>query len=163
MATPEISEFGNILLFIVGAILFVLLVLFVGKLIRPARPNAEKNATYESGEEAVGNAWAMFNPRFYIIALIFLLFEVELVFMFPWATVFGNKYWITITNGAWGKLAVIEMSFFIGILALGLAYVWKKGYLDWQQPNKIILTEATDFKKEMYQGINVKYASRVKK
>lgn len=162
MVTSEISEFGNILLFIVGGILFVMLVLLVGKMIRPARPNAEKNATYESGEEAVGNAWAMFNPRFYIIALIFLLFEVELVFMFPWATVFGNKEWILLTHGVWGKLAVIEMSFFIGILALGLAYVWKKGYLDWQQPNKIALTEATNFKKAMYQGINEKYATKEK-
>lgn len=159
MASPEISEFGVILLFIVVGILFVNLVLFVGKLLRPSRPNLEKNATYESGEEAVGNAWAMFNPRFYIIALIFLLFEVELVFLFPWATVFGKKEWIDATQGTWGIMAVVEMFFFVGILALGLAYVWKKGYLDWQQPSAPPLLPADDFKAEMYEAINRKYSN----
>ena len=157
MESQEISEFGIILIFIVVGILFVNLVLFVGKLIRPHRPNPEKNATYESGEEAVGNAWAMFNPRFYIIALIFLLFEVELVFMFPWATVFGNKELIDATGGSWGWIAVVEMFFFVGILALGLAYVWKKGYLNWQQATAPILTTAPDFKRHMYETINKKY------
>ncbi|MEM6830265.1 MAG: NADH-quinone oxidoreductase subunit A, partial [Bacteroidota bacterium] len=66
--------------------------------------------------------------------LIFLLFEAELVFIFPWATVFGDEEMMTQTNGSWGRLSLIETFIFIGILAVGLAYVWAKGMLDWVRP-----------------------------
>lgn len=158
MQHTEISEFGNILIFIIGGILFISLVLFVGRLIRPRRPNEEKNATYESGEEAVGNAWAAFNPRFYVIALVFLLFEVELVFLFPWATVFGRVELIEATNGTWGILAIAEMLMFILILALGLAYAWKKGFLNWQNPAAISKVESQSLKNGLYTKVNEKYS-----
>ena len=94
-----LTDFGYILLFIITGIVFVSFILFVARLIRPSRPNLEKLSTYESGEEPDGNANVRFNMRFYIIALIFVLFDVELIFLFPWATVFGNQHLIEITDG----------------------------------------------------------------
>ncbi|TAH25584.1 MAG: NADH-quinone oxidoreductase subunit A [Cytophagales bacterium] len=160
MENKEISEFGYILLFIVTGLLFLILTLFLGKLIRPKRPNEEKNTTYESGEDAHGNAWGMFNPKFYVIALIFLLFEAELLFLFPWATVFGNQELILLSNRYWGKIAVVEMLIFISILALGLCYVWKKGYLDWQKPISNSSNYSISSHHELYQKINKKYETK---
>ena len=130
-----ISGFGTILLFIIGAMLFLGVALFAGRLIRPNRPNVEKLTTYESGEDPIGIAWGQFNPRFYIIALIFLLFEVEIVFLFPWATIFDSKPLQDATGGSWGWLTFVEMLVFVTILALGLAYAWAKGYLEWERPD----------------------------
>ena len=86
-----LSAFVEVLLFIIGGILFILVSFFVSSLLRPNRPNAQKLSTYESGEEAISSAWTQFNIRFYIVALIFLLFEVEILFLFPWATIFSKK------------------------------------------------------------------------
>ncbi|MFY0599521.1 MAG: NADH-quinone oxidoreductase subunit A [Cyclobacteriaceae bacterium] len=141
----EISGFGTVLLFLVGGVGFVLVTLLAGKILRPSRPNEEKNTTYESGEEPVGSAWNVFNVRFYIIALIFLLFETELVFLFPWAIVFGDKEMIESTSGIWGKFSLIETFIFIGILALGLAYVWANGMLEWVKPDP----KASDYKSKI--------------
>ena len=129
-----ISGFGTILLFIIGAVLFLGIALFAGRLIRPNRPNEEKLTTYESGEDPVGVAWGQFNPRFYVIALVFLLFEVEIVFLFPWATIFDSKPLQDATDGGWGWLTFVEMMIFVGVLAIGLAYVWAKGHLNWDKP-----------------------------
>src|SRR5688572_15828947 len=87
----SVSEFGEVLLFLIGGVVFLLISLLLAKLIRPYRPNPQKLATYESGEEPISSAWTQFNIRFYIVALIFILFEVELVFLFPWATVYSRK------------------------------------------------------------------------
>lgn len=122
------------MLFLVGGIGFLMVTLIVGRMLRPSRPTDEKQTTYESGEEPSGTAWGQFNVRFYIIALIFLLFEAELVFLFPWATVFGKEELIQQTNGLWGKSSMIETFIFIGILLVGLAYVWAKGMLEWVRP-----------------------------
>lgn len=130
----EISGFGTALLFIIGGIAFVGGTLLVGRILRPVRPNQEKNTTYESGEDPVSSAWGIFNPRFYVVALIFLLFETELVFLFPWATVFADPDLNEQTDGLWGKFALIETFVFIGILLVGLAYVWANGMLDWAKP-----------------------------
>lgn len=130
----EISGFGTVLLYIVGALLFLAGGLLTAKLVRPNRPNAEKLTTYECGEDPVGTAWGQFNFRFYIIALIFVLFDVEIVFLFPWSTVLGSETLIKATDGAWGWFALIEMAIFLAILALGLAYVWANGMLDWVRP-----------------------------
>lgn len=129
-----LTDFSYILLFIISGIAFTVLILFVAKLIRPSRPNLEKLSTYESGEEPDGNANVRFNMRFYVIALIFVLFDVELIFLFPWATVFGNQHLIDVTNGMWGWFSMMEMFIFVGILVLGLAYAWVKGHLDWVRP-----------------------------
>ncbi|MEP1094481.1 MAG: NADH-quinone oxidoreductase subunit A [Cyclobacteriaceae bacterium] len=133
----EISGLGTVLLFIVGAIGFVIAMLLFGKSLRPNNPTLEKQTTYESGEEPSGSAWINFNVRFYVIALIFLLFEAELVFLFPWATVFGDEEMLRETNGLWGWFSFVETFIFIGILAVGLAYVWAKGMLDWVRPKPV--------------------------
>ena len=99
MNQQYVSGFGEILLYIIGGTLFVIGGLVTSSLIRPSRPNPAKLATYESGEEPVSTAWTQFNVRFYIIALIFILFEVEIVLLFPWATVFADKELIRQTDG----------------------------------------------------------------
>ena len=99
--------------------------LLIQKLIAPNNPNPDKLATYECGEESEGSAWVQFNIRFYVVALIFLIFDVEGVFLFPWAGVFNDL----------GLLAFVEMAIFLIILLIGLAYVWKRSDLDWVKYN----------------------------
>jgi NADH-quinone oxidoreductase subunit A len=152
----EVSEFGIILLFLVGTIVFLAGGLITAKLIRPNRPNPEKLSTYECGEEPVGSAWGKFNIRFYIVALIFVLFDVELAFLFPWATVFGQRALIEETNGLWGYFAIAEMFMFVAILALGLAYAWVKGYLDWVRPEPVISTFTSPVPRSLYTDFNQK-------
>ena len=152
-----ISEFGEVLLFLIGGVVFLLVSLFIAKLIRPNRPNDQKLATYESGEEPISSAWTQFNIRFYIVALIFILFEVELIFLFPWATVYSRKELLDETNGLWGWFSFTEMVIFILVLALGLAYAWVNGLLDWVKPEQ----KPSDFKsnvpREFYDKVNDKY------
>ncbi|HOK13938.1 MAG TPA: NADH-quinone oxidoreductase subunit A [Candidatus Kapabacteria bacterium] len=123
-----VTEFGIILLFLIIGALFVGISIFAAALIRPHNPTPEKLTTYESGEEPIGSPWVQFNIRFYIIALAFLIFEVELVFLFPWAVVFKTLGWY----------AFIAMVVFVLILILGLAYDWAKGYLEWDKPKPYI-------------------------
>ena len=129
-----LSAFGEVLLYIIGGILFILVAFFISSLLRPHRPNAQKLSTYESGEEAISSAWTQFNIRFYIVALIFILFEVEILFLFPWATILADKALLEETDGAWGWFSVIEVVVFVLVLALGLAYAWVHGHLDWVKP-----------------------------
>lgn len=154
-----LSEMGEILLFIIGGAVFILVTLFVSRMIRPNRPNPEKLATYESGEEPISGAWIQFNVRFYIIALIFLLFEVEIVLLFPWTTVFAKKELIEETNGQWGWFALIEGVTFIVVLGLGLAYAWVNGFLDWIKPDPQPTEYQSPVPKEYYERINRHYAS----
>lgn len=145
-----LSGFAEVLLYIVGGALFILISLLISRLVRPHRPNAEKLASYESGEEPVGESWAQFNARFYIVALIFILFEVELVLLFPWATVFSRSDLIEQTDGLWGWISLIEMVLFIFILALGLIWAWAKGYLDWVKPEPRPTEFQSPIPKKMY-------------
>ncbi len=154
---PYLSAFGEVLLFLVAGIIFIVVTQLVSKLLRPSRPNPEKLSSYESGEEAVGSAWTQFNIQFYIIALIFLLFEVEIVFLFPWSTVFANKEMIEGTNGVWGWFSLIEMLIFIAILSLGLAYAWVNGHLDWVKPNPKPTEFVSPVPKNLYDKVNEKY------
>lgn len=154
----EVSEYGMVLLFMIVAVLFVSITIFAGSILRPSKPNEEKLSTYECGEETIGTTWVRFNVRFYIVALIFVLFDVELVFLFPWATVFGRKDLIDVTNGLWGWFALVEMFVFVGILALGLAYAWVKGHLNWVKPTPEISTFKSPVPSELYLKINEKYS-----
>jgi len=129
----QISEFGKILIFLITGVVAIGGLFFVNRLLAPRNPNYDKLTTYECGEEPTGNAWLPFNSRFYVIALVFLLFDVEMVFVFPWATVFGNRE-IIAADSRWGWFSLAEMFIFLGILILGLAYVWIKGDLDWIKP-----------------------------
>ena len=81
---------GYILLFLIVGIGFIFVHLLAGKLVRPANPNAEKLTIYECGEPTIGSAWVQFDLRFYVVALLFVIFDVEVVFFFPWAVVFGK-------------------------------------------------------------------------
>lgn len=153
----SVSEFGQVLLFLIGGILFLSVSFLISRLVRPNRPNEQKLETYESGEQPIGTGWSQFNMRFYIVALIFILFEVEIVFLFPWATVFANKELITQTNGLWGWFSLTEMIIFILILALGLAYAWVNGLLDWVKPTPIKEDIASVVPKELYNTLNEKY------
>lgn len=152
-----LSQFGQVLLFLIGGILFLSVSFLIARLIRPNRPNAQKLETYESGEQALGTAWTQFNMRFYIVALIFILFEVEIIFLFPWATVFSRKELVMETNGLWGWFSLIEMIVFILILALGLAYAWVNGLLDWVKPAPKPEDISSVVPKELYNALNDKY------
>jgi NADH-quinone oxidoreductase subunit A len=152
-----LSEFGKVLLFIIAGFLFISITLFGSRLIRPNRPNDQKLATYESGEEPISSAWTQFNIRFYIIALIFLLFEVEIVLLFPWSTVFADKKLIEETNGMWGWVALTEAILFILILAVGLAYAWVNGFLDWIKPDPKPTNYSSPVPKSLYEKINERF------
>ncbi len=119
-------ELANILLFAGLAFFTVFIVLVVTKLARPAQPSSAKNSTYECAEPPASPAWVNFNPRFYIIALIFLIFDVEVAVTYPVAAVF--RRWTAQGNGGF---AFAELAVFISILLVGLAYVWVKGDLEW--------------------------------
>ena len=119
-------HFANVLLFSATAILFVFGSLLAGHFLRPRAPNREKAMIYECGEKPIGQAWFNFNPRFYLIALVFVIFEVEIAFMFPVASV----YKAFIEKGQ-GLLAFVEIAVFVVILSVGLAYVWAMGDLEW--------------------------------
>ena len=119
-------HFANVLLFAVTAIGFVLLSLVGGRFLRPSNPTAEKEMIYECGEKPIGQAWYNFNPRFYLIALVFVIFEVEIAFMYPVASV----YRFFVEKGD-GLLVFGEIFVFVAILGVGLAYVWAMGDLEW--------------------------------
>src|ERR1041384_631270 len=119
-------QFANVLVFFALAFVLCGLMLGLGHLLRPSNPNLGKLSTYECGEPPSGPAWINFNIRFYLIALVFVIFDVELAFVYPVVTVF--KDWIARGQGAF---ALAEIGLFIGILAIGLVYVWAKGDLEW--------------------------------
>jgi NADH-quinone oxidoreductase subunit A len=119
-------HFANVLVFLLLGFVLAALMLGLGRLVRPANPEPAKLSTYECGEPATGSAWINFNIRFYLVALIFVVFDVELAFMYPVMAVF--KSWVA--DGR-GLFALAEILLFIGILAVGLVYVWAKGDLEW--------------------------------
>ena len=114
-------NFANVLIFLIVGSLFVVLNLTVSRLLQTKIFSGEKYIPYECGEDPIGDTRIKFNTRFYVIALIFLIFDVETVFLFPWAVVFRDL----------GLFAFLEMLVFIAILLVGLAYVWAKGDLEW--------------------------------
>ena len=114
-------DFGTVLVAAILGIIMVAVPLIVQSLVAPSKKSKEKLETYECGEESEGSAWLQFNIRFYVIALIFLIFDVEVVFLFPWAVVFKDL----------GLLAMVEIAIFLLILIVGLAYVWVKADLNW--------------------------------
>ncbi len=91
------------------------------RLLRPSRPTREKQLTYECGVDPVGEGWAQTHVRYYVYAYLYVIFAVDAVFLFPWATVFGALGWAT----------VAEMAVFVGFVVVGLVYAWRKGVLTW--------------------------------
>lgn len=119
-----LTEFGRVFIFILVGVVFVAIGLVTAWLLRPHRPYPSKRTTYECGESPLGDTRMRFNIRFYVIALIFIVFDVEVVFLFPWALVFSSLGWF----------AFFEMIVFLTILLAGYAYVWRKGDLEWDRP-----------------------------
>jgi NADH-quinone oxidoreductase subunit A len=119
-------DLANILVFVALTIVFVGGMLLVGRVIRPRIPEIAKDDPYECGEKPVGSAWIQFNFRFYLVALVFIIFEVEIAFMFPVVAVY--RQWVESGRGA---VALLEVLFFVLVLFVGLVYVWSKGDLRW--------------------------------
>ncbi len=111
-----VALMGGLALVLIGTLLGV-----VGRAVRPDRPQEQKYLTYESGVDPVGAGWAQTQVRYYIFAVLFVMFDVEAVFIFPWATQLE----------VYSTFGLIEMAVFIVILALGLAYAWRKKVLQW--------------------------------
>jgi len=121
-------QFGSALLFFGVGFVFLVVTLFLSRLLRPKGTySPDKYIPYECGETPQGSAWIQFNIRFYVFALIFIIFDVEIIFLLPWAVVFKNL----------GVFAFVEGVIFIGILVVGLAYVWCKGDLAWVKPEDV--------------------------
>jgi len=116
-----LTAYSSVLIFLAVIVGFLVVNLIVWWLIRPSRFSEEKLTTYECGENPTGSAWVQFNIRFYVFALIFIVFDVEAVFLLPWAVVFRKI----------GMLAYIEGLVFLAILVVALVYVWRKGDLEW--------------------------------
>jgi len=117
-----LAEYWPILLFIGVAAGLGVVLLAIGLLAGPRRPDAEKLAPYECGFEAFEDARMRFDVRYYLLAILFIIFDLEIAFLFPWAVVFQKI----------GIIALVEMATFLLLLVIGFAYVWKKGALEWE-------------------------------
>jgi NADH-quinone oxidoreductase subunit A len=111
-----------IAMLVVIGMLFVPVTIFVSHLLAPSKPSPEKSSTYECGVEPIGPPWVQFRIGYYVYALLFVIFDIETVFLYPWAVAFDSL----------GLFILIEMLVFIAILAVGLAYAWREGALKWR-------------------------------
>jgi len=116
-----LNGYEYLLGFLIICGLVPVLALTVSYIVRPKRQGVERRTTYESGMEPIGGAWIQFNIRYYMFALVFVIFDVEVVFLYPWAVAFNQL----------GLLAFIEVLIFVAILVIGLVYAWRKGALEW--------------------------------
>ncbi len=126
-------DYLNVLVFASVGLVFVFANMVIGSLIRPKRTNPDGLEVYECGEEVIGSPWIQFDIRYYTVALVYVIFAVEIAFLFPWALVTQEAYANTgaAAGQGIGLFALVEGVAFILILFLGLAYVWAKGDLDW--------------------------------
>ena len=126
-------DYLNVLVFAAVGLVFVFANLLLASILRPTRKTGEGLETYECGEETIGTAWVQFDIRYYTVALVYVIFAVEIAFLFPWALVLKEAF--AGTGAAAGKgigiFALVEGVVFVAILFLGLVYVWAKGDLDW--------------------------------
>lgn len=109
-------------MFAVVGVLFVAATVTVSNILSPTAPSKEKGSTYECGSTPIGPAWVQFRVGYYVYALLFVVFDIETVFLYPWAVAFNRM----------GVFILVEMIIFIAILAFGLAYAWKEGALSWR-------------------------------
>lgn len=130
---------ATLVVFVSVGVVFLAANLVAGWLVRPDRPSPEKAEVYECGESPIGPAWVQFDLRFYVVALLFVIFDVEIAFFFPWAVVFGTA--TRAADGpdpeaakaslAFAQFAFLELLVFFGVLLVGFAYLWKRGDLEW--------------------------------
>lgn len=111
----------GLLLFTVAGIAMSLGALVFGSFVRTKLPHPEKGAPYECGEPTIGTSWVQFDLRFYVVALVFLIFDIEVALFYPWAVVYAES----------GVAALWDMLFFFGVIVVGYLYLWRFGYLDW--------------------------------
>ena len=123
------ENYGAVLVAIPVGIMLVLTALLATKLLAPQRRTALKGQVYECGMLPIGRNWAQVHVRYYSYALLFLVFDVEVVFLFPWAVSFLGL----MGEADWGKVILWQMVLFIGTLLVALAYAWRKGVFDWQR------------------------------
>ena len=139
---------------------FVLANLVVGMIARPNVPNPEKLAVYECGEPAIGASWVQFDLRFYIVALVYLIFDVEVALFYPWAVAYGDAAnlarAIGMTTAQVRGVAIVDMLFFFGVLLVGFAYLWRFGYLDWVRS-----AATTSIKIDYQPGVDLRRVARV--
>lgn len=117
----DLNQWAFIGVFLAIAGILPAVPILLGWLLGPRKPNPVKLDTYECGVETVGDTWVQFKVQYYIFALVFLIFDVEMVFLFPWAVAYGNL----------GLFAFVEVLIFLSLLAVALVYVWRKGALEW--------------------------------
>jgi NADH-quinone oxidoreductase subunit A len=122
-------EFGTVLVFAIVAVGFALGGITASRLVGPKIPNPEKSTIYECGERPVGVAWFNFNPRFYLVALVFVIFEVDIALTFPVVAVY--REWAAAADPTFAGVAFVELFLFTAILAVGLVWVWGHGDLEW--------------------------------
>jgi NADH-quinone oxidoreductase subunit A len=116
-----LTNYNFVGLFFVVTILFPIIALSLAYLLRPKKPTAVKISTYECGLETTGETWIQFKAQYYLYALVFVIFDVEAIFLYPWAVAYNKLGWY----------ALVEMVVFLAILVLGLAYAWRKKALRW--------------------------------
>jgi NADH-quinone oxidoreductase subunit A len=125
----------SITIFVAFGAAFVLVNMVMGALARPNVPTPEKLAIYECGEPSIGSSWVQFDLRFYIVALVYLIFDVEVALFYPWAVAWGSAADLGASIGMSAfeirQVALVDMLFFFGVLLVGFAYLWRFGYLDW--------------------------------
>jgi len=122
MASVSSADHLVLAMFVVIGTLFVPVTLLAARLLAPSKPEPKKLTTYECGSQPVGPPWVQFRIGYYVYALLFVVFDIETVFLYPWAVAFNRM----------GAFILVEMLVFIGILAFGLAYAWKEGALSWR-------------------------------
>lgn len=115
------NNYVIVLVFLILGILLPIVALFLGKLLRPHKPIKTKYTTYESGNEPIGDARIQFNVHYYMFALMFVIFSIETIFLYPWAVAYKKL----------GVFALVEMLLFVVMLVIGLVYAWKKKVLRW--------------------------------
>ncbi len=122
-----LNDYIPVLLLMVIAVLFAGTFLAISRIFGPYRPNRQKGSTYECGVPPTGQPRQRFSIKFFLIAVLFIIFDIEAVFIYPWAVLYKKFIF-----GGYGLYVFIEMMVFIGILAVGLIYVWKRGALEWE-------------------------------
>ena len=122
MNPDYVYQYAFIGLFTVVAVIFPILPLILAQFVAPKKPSHLKQAPYECGIESKGDPWIQFRVQYYLYALVFVIFDVEVLFVYPWAVQFR----------ALGPAGLVEMAIFLGILGVGLAYAWMKGVLEWR-------------------------------
>ncbi len=125
LAEGGVNLVQGMVVFLIAGLAMVLGALVTGWFLRPNLPHPDKQEAYECGEPTIGPSWVQFDLRFYVVALVFLVFDVEVALFYPWAVVFGAGSKAVKAAATW------DMLFFFGVIVLGFCYLWRFGYLDW--------------------------------